>query len=100
MGSTFNGTPFNNEQLDYMRSLAKIPPEKLSWCGWGRAGDPFCCGNPDCIGKKEGKTLADKMKVWCQECQNAPWPDGTITHVITCSRRATEPSCGETEPKR
>lgn len=79
---------FNDDQLDYMRSLEKIPPEKLSWCGWGRAGDPWCCMNPDCIGKKEGKTLADKMKVWCPDCHNEP-RDGLITHNIMCGRRYT-----------
>lgn len=79
--STFNGTPFNDEQLDYMRSLSKIPPDELAWCGWGRVG-PGCCGAPsdEC---KAGKTLADKMKVWCTTCHNYP-RNGVITHVKGC----------------
>lgn len=95
MGS-FNGTPFNDEQLDYMRSLAKIPPEKLSWCGWGRAGDPHCCGNPECDGKTEGKTLADKMKVWCPVCRNYP-RNGVLTHAKGCT--ATPPIGTDTKEK-
>lgn len=79
---TFNGTPFNDDQLDYMRSLAKIPDDQLSWCGWGRVG-PDCCCNPDCHGKKTGATLADKKAVWCPECHNEP-RDGVITHRKGC----------------
>ncbi len=89
--SGFNGTPFNDDQLDYIRSLAKIPNDELGWCGWGRVG-PDCCMNPGCPGKN-GKTLADKMKVWCPECQNAPWPDGTIVHRKGCGtaeKRSTD----------
>ena len=75
---------FNEDQRDHMRSLAATPPERLSWCGWGSAGDPWCCGDPDCMGKKEGKTLADKMKVWCPVCRNWPYK-GVITHNIRCT---------------
>lgn len=83
---SFNGTPFNDDQLDYMRSLAEIPDAQLSWCGWGRAGDPHCCCNPECVGKKTGKTLADKKAVWCPECHNEPHDHaGTITHRRGCS---------------
>jgi len=84
MGSTFNGTPFNDDQLDYMRSLAKIPDEQLSWCGWGRIG-PDCCCNPECEGKTAGKTLADKKAVWCPECHNWPRNGEPITHRRGCS---------------
>lgn len=84
MGSTFNGTPFNDEQLDHMRSIAALPDEKVSWCGWGRAGDPHCCCNPDCVGKREGKTLADKKKVWCPTCRLVP-ENGMPRHTKFCT---------------
>jgi len=90
--STFNGTPFNDEQLDYMRSLAAIPDDELGWCGWGRVG-PDCCCNPECPGKA-GKTLADAKLVWCPECHNKPWADGTITHNVMCKRRPANPKTG------
>lgn len=92
MGSTFNGTPFNDEQLAHMRSIAKLPPEQVSWCGWGRAGDPHCCADPDCAGKKAGKTAADKLALRCLECNSTPWsPEGKLYHRISCSRRETTP---------
>lgn len=79
---------FNAEQRDHMRWLGEQPPEKLAWCGWGPVG-PFCCGSPseEC---KAGKTLADKMKVWCPECHNVP-RNGAIVHCIGCSHRSETP---------
>lgn len=50
----------NDEQRDHMRALASTPPERVSWCGWGYAGDKWCCGDPNCVGKT-GKTLADRQ---------------------------------------
>ena len=83
---------FNDEQRSYMRYLDAQPREKLSWCGWGPAGDPHCCGNTGCEGKKHGLTAADKMKVWCPECHNEP-RDGVITHRKGCSRPACPVLC-------
>jgi len=46
---------FNEDQEDYMRSLAKIPPEKKCYCGWYPLGE---CGNPRC---QNGKSNADRI---------------------------------------
>ena len=53
----------NAEQQDHMASLATTPPERRSWCGWGYAGDKWCCGDPKCPGRLEGKTLADRLRM-------------------------------------
>lgn len=90
---SFNGTMFNDDQLDHMRAIGRLPPEQVSWCGWGRAGDRWCCANPECEGKTQGKTLADKMKVWCPACRNYP-RNGIITHTKRCTATPT----GSTEP--
>ena len=83
----FNGTPFNDDQLDHMRSIAAMPEDQVSWCGWGRAGDPWCCMAADCEGKTKGKTLADRRKVECPFCGNYPRNDEPIVHVVTCRSR-------------
>lgn len=73
---------FNDDQLDYMRSLEEMPPETKCWCGWYRLGE---C--PNCKTYAPGKTCADKIAVRCPECRNDPGPNGgTITHTIRCSR--------------
>lgn len=67
---------FNDDQRDYMRHLATIPVEELSWCGWYRVGeDP----HPECKGKG---TRADFLAAACSGCRTLP-----PHHVITCSRR-------------
>ena len=81
---SFSGTPFNDEQLAHMRALAALPDEQVSWCGWGRAGDPYCCANASCPGKTEGKTLADKKAVWCPACRMTP-SNGVLTHTKFCT---------------
>lgn len=98
--STFNGTPFNDEQLDHMRSIDRLPDEEVSWCGWGsmraaREGD--CCCDPACPGKTEGKTRADKIKVWCPNCRNYP-RNGVLTHSKFCT--APPPSSTDEGTKR
>lgn len=59
----FNGTPFNDDQLEHMRSIAKLPDERVSWCGWGVTGREGCCMNPHCIGKATGATMADRKAI-------------------------------------
>lgn len=86
-----NGTPFNDDQLDHMRSIARLPDEQVSWCGWGRAGDPHCCAAPDCEGKTDGKTLADKKLVWCTSCHNYPFRGGMISHRLGCTAQPSSP---------
>ena len=84
---SFNGTPFNDDQLDHMRSIAKLPDEQVSWCGWGTVADAkrgWCCANPTCLGKTEGKTAADKKRVWCPVCRMVPDGDGVLTHTRFC----------------
>lgn len=88
---SFNGTPFNNDQLDHMRAMGALPDEQVSWCGWGRAGDPHCCADSTCLGKTEGKTAADKRRVWCPDCRMVPNRDGVLTHTRFCPRPAQAP---------
>lgn len=76
---------FNDDQIDYMRSMAKRPPDARCWCAWYPLGEcPHC--PPD-------KTLADRLKVQCPDirCQNYPDandPTGKITHNIACRANA------------
>lgn len=45
---------FNSDQISYMESLHKIPPEQKCYCGWYRLGEcPHC---------PKDKTCADKMR--------------------------------------
>lgn len=79
---TFNGTPFNNDQLEHMRDLAKRDPATLCWCGWYEVGKCYSRVYTECA---EGKSAADKMAVWCPSCRNPP-RDGVITHVRGCAK--------------
>lgn len=73
---------FNEDQLDYMRSMAEIEPSKRCWCGWYRLGE---C--PNCKTYAPNKTCADKIATWCPECHNNPGSSGgIITHSISCSK--------------
>lgn len=36
----------NEEQRAYMRSLAKLPLDRLCWCGWGTVG--WCANTDEC----------------------------------------------------
>lgn len=70
---------FNEHQEEYLRSLARIPPEHKCWCGWYQVDHcPVC---PKHI------TNADKLKIWCPECKNAPsdFGKGELIHSIFCS---------------
>jgi hypothetical protein len=79
---------FNEEQQDYMKSLAKLGPENLCYCGWypkGKCSTPSPCP-PD-------KSAADKIAARCPDCHNAPPPDGSrpIIHIYTCPRSPKPP---------
>jgi hypothetical protein len=74
---------FNEDQQDYMRSLAKIPTTERCWCGWYSLGE---C--PNC---PRHLTCADKITRQCPYCHNEPDrrdPDGPITHNIRCATRS------------
>jgi hypothetical protein len=74
---------FNADQQSWMDALGRMPPETKCWCGWDRLGDCYNC-------KRDGisKSFADKIAVWCPECNNAPSADGArpIIHRRGCSR--------------
>lgn len=69
---------FNRDQQDYMDDLAKRAPETKCWCGWFPLGECHSC--------PANKTLADRKKVACPGCNNAPanFGAGEITHRIGC----------------
>lgn len=67
---------FNDDQRDYMRSLATIPPEHRCWCGWYKLGE--CYGG--CNNRHPGRTRADFLAVACPECRTLP-----PHHVLGCS---------------
>lgn len=78
----------NEEQLDYLRSLGKIPPDERCWCAWFRLGEcPHC---------PPSKTLAQRLLVQCPDprCQNYPDPLGLypITHNIKCQAVTPPPN--------
>jgi hypothetical protein len=50
------GSYFNEDQQDYMRELARTPPEQLCYCGWYRLGQ---CPHAAC--RTSGKSAADKL---------------------------------------
>lgn len=71
---------FNEEQQDYMRSLAAMPLETKCWCGWYRLGE---CPN----GCPKDKTCADKMATACPECGSTKGlPNLPLYHRRGCSR--------------
>lgn len=75
---------FNEDQQDYMRSLAEMPLESKCWCGWHRLGE---CQN--CATYAPGKTCADKVAAMCPECRYEPSPNGgQIEHRIGCPKKA------------
>lgn len=64
---------FNSDQLDYMDSLAAMPPETKCYCGWWPAGKCFSCP-PDKIVNVVGIRRAEsrarsQMEEW-------EWSDG------------------------
>ena len=70
---------FNSEQVDHMRSLSKISPDKLCYCGWYELGDCPHCGDK--------LTAFDKMKLRCPECGNSPsYGESNTTHIKGCSK--------------
>lgn len=79
---------FNADQREHMAYLGRQDPATLCWCGWytlaeiGRRESELCYN--DC---PPGKTLADKNRLRCPECGNAPWkPGGQLTHLVSCSK--------------
>lgn len=74
---------FNDEQLEYMDSLAKLSAEDTCYCGWNPIGK--------CQNCPPGKTAADKIAAWCPECRGAPSADGArpLVHRVGCSKRPT-----------
>ena len=75
----------NDDQIDYIRSLGKIPPSERCYCGWYRAGKCYHC--------KDRATLADRLKVQCPGCDNYPLLGGSIavTHRIGCTSPDWQP---------
>ena len=73
-------TVLNEDQVDYMRSLGKIPPEEKCWCGWFRLDE---CNK--CNVNHPGKTRANFLAQACPECFTLP-----PTHVKGCSRANKE----------
>lgn len=70
---------FNDDQKDHMKSLFSIKPEELCWCGWYKKGEcPQCDPN---------YSAADKLKMWCPSCHNAPndYGKGNIVHIKGCT---------------
>lgn len=71
---------FNQDQQDYMNSLALMPAEQKCWCGWYRLGQ---CPNCHTM-----RSCAEKLVERCPECWNDGGPDkGPIIHRIGCTRR-------------
>ena len=53
-----NGGWANDDQKDYMRSLARIPRNERCKCGWYRLGE---CSHPEC---RDEYHPADLPHVW------------------------------------
>lgn len=70
----------NEEQEDYVKSLAKIGPDKLCFCGWFVLGKCHSC--------PKDVTAAFKLANRCFECQNNPCDPKTlkIYHKLNCSK--------------
>jgi hypothetical protein len=71
---------FNDDQLDYIKSLNKINSKDLCWCGWYKKGHCFDC--------PKDLSAADKIKIRCSECHSEPleYGKGKIIHRIKCSK--------------
>lgn len=76
---------FNDEQLSYMRSLARMPPETKCYCAWFPIGECHSC--PPHL------SVADRIPLECPECHNYPPArdlSQPVTHNVKCSRRSRE----------
>lgn len=73
---------FNDDQRDYMASLARRPHDTKCYCGWYSIGKcPHC---------PKDLTHQDAVDRACPECRSYP-PHYDLTqevHIISCSRRA------------
>lgn len=69
---------FNDDQVDYMKSLAATDPAKLCWCGWYQRGE--------CLNRCDPRySAADKLAVKCQLCNATPdMPNGRLIHRVHC----------------
>jgi len=86
---------FNSEQMDHMRALDAIPPERKCWCGWFGKGQCHTCP-PD-------KSSADKLAARCIKCGADPGARNLFptTHRRGCPRDGLphrEPTA--TDPQR
>lgn len=72
---------FNEDQLDYMESMAKVPLEKKCWCCWYMFGE---C--PHCPTDVNG---ADKMAAMCNNCRAYPVP-GERRHLDWCQYKESK----------
>lgn len=79
---------FNDDQIDWMRHLATIPPAKQCYCGWNPINECYHC--------PPGASLEQRLKVQCPSCHNYPYLGGkpTITHNIKCSTPEWQPVLG------
>lgn len=89
------GSPFNEYQTDYMRSLSKVPLEEKCWCGWYRLG---AC--PNC---RPGETCAERVAASCEACGNFPAHRGDtrpLTHRFYCPKSPRNAPSAPEEPSR
>lgn len=74
---------FNADQIDYMRSMGKLPREQKCYCAWFKAGEcPHCPAD---------LTAADRAPLECPSCGNYPPArnlNAPVTHNIACKRQA------------
>lgn len=74
---------FNDEQLDYMKSLSEMAPATKCWCGWYPVGECYNCTRDPRV---SGKTCADKLALRCHECGSTPSvPEWPVFHYSGCS---------------
>jgi hypothetical protein len=69
---------FNEYQIEHMKYLESISPDKRCWCGWYELNKcPRC---------PKDRTCEEKLAVRCPECHNDPgWNGNTkIIHTIGC----------------
>ena len=71
---------FNEDQQSWMRTLAKLPPEKKCDCGWSYRGQCFgsCYGRPD-----KGGAL---LKSGCGHVVS----NGTVFELVCATCKAAE----------
>lgn len=75
----------NDDQIDWVRHLATIPPAERCYCGWNPIGKCYHCP-PEA-------SLEQRLKVQCPGCDNYLYLGGkpTITHRIGCTSPDWQP---------